>query len=1157
MLQFMVTQGWRRLVQIALGLGTAALLSACGGGGGSAGDPVFPGPGGGTGGGGTTGPTAADLVLTLSGATLPNDGSGSVLITVYAVDNKRNTIADVPVSISVDSNALVSTSASKTDTSGVVTGSVKIGSDQSNRTITVTAASGSITKTAQVTVVTPSPTGTTTGPALTVGLSTTQLTPAVGSTVTVQLKSATGVALSDVVVNLATGRGNLADLSVATVRTDANGQATAQLKAGTAGITGADYVTAFATIGSTTVSAQQAFNVTGALPTLTVNPSSVTLRLSQPLPQVSATVRDAAGNPVANQVVEFSGSSFIDVDPSPRQAITDSNGIARSTINLASNQFGTAASSGKVDIRTFYADQWAISGVFVQIVGESPTAAMTLTNSTINQQNAASTVSVLVKDVAGNPAAGQVVQFRSQFGLVKFDSSTALSDASGIARVTVTAAGAGANGADVIEAKVTLNNLTATDSKPVQVVSAAAPGTPVLLIGLSSTSVSAAVPGTVTATLTDSRGQPVSGQVVTFTVVRGLGKTNVGTALSDANGKAVALLSPATSASAGADEVTASVSYAGASLSATQGFQVQATNATIVSFTGPASLSAYAQDTLTLTLTGAAVDSPVKLSVSSSCAAAGKATVSPATISATSNTVSLQYRDNGCGAVQPSDLLQVVIDGTSTAKQLTLPIAAPAAVSLAFISSNPEQIFLKGSGFTESSIVTFEVRDAAGNPLPNKSVELRLQTGAGGVTMEGRPVESVNPLSTAPFTQTSNAQGRVSVRVNSGTQPTPVRVHACLAPCAASGAIATVSSNLSVGIGLPSQLNFSLSQQTINIEGYDIDNVPNTYTIIAADRSGNPVPVGTTINFVAEGAQIESSKQITQTNGISQATVNFVSAQPKPVDGRVTVVAFALGEESFIDKNGNNVYDAGEEFQDLGNLFKDRNYDGTFDSLLDEYLGLNLPGNTNSACVAPTTVAIFGLNAYTPSVPGTCDGKWTGSGQVYVRRAVETVLSTSVARPLWPSPLSSRVTAANSTLPMQTGPLPAQKTDYYVAGGDSICSVSASGSFTLIAADANPGLLKSGLTAPVDTSNSSNYIVLPRLNPMPAGTTISASTLTSGFSTSIGAGSPVPNQAQASNVTVNYNFDTAASGDITLVFTSPKGTGTAFSFTVNKKATCP
>lgn len=1144
MLQSIVTQGWRRLAQAALGLGMAALLSACGGGGGSAGDPTFPGTGGGTG-GGTTGTTASDLVLTLSGATLPTDGTGSVLVTVYALDGKRNTLANVPVSISVDSNALVSTSATKTDTSGVVTGSVRIGSDQSKRTITVTAVSGSITKTAQITVVTPSSTGNTSGPAMTVALSTTQITPSVGATVTVTLRSATGVALSDVVVSLSTGRGNLADLSVATVRTDANGQATATLKASTSGITGADTVSAFATIGSVLTSAQQAFSVTGALPTLTINPPSVTLRLSQPAPTITATLRDAAGAPVANQLVTFDGSSFIAVSPAPGAANTDTNGIARTTIKLSSFS-GTSTESGSVEARVFYADQWARGNIAIQIVGESPTLSMTLSNSNIGSTATSSTVSVLVKDVSGAPAVGQVVQFSSQFGLVKFDASTAVTDSSGIAKVTATPSVSSSNGADVIKATVTINNLAATDSKPVQVVSAASPGVPVLSLGLSSTSVSAAVPATVTATLTDSRGQPVPGQVVAFTVVRGLGRTNVGTALTDATGKAVALLSPATSASAGADEVTATVQYSGTALTATQGFQVQATNATIVSFTGPASLSAYGQDTLTLTLTGAAVDSPVKLSVSSACTAAGKATVSPAAISATSNTVSLQYRDNGCGAVQPSDLLQVVIDGTSTAKQLTLPIAAPAAVSLAFISSAPEQIFLKGSGFTESSIVTFEVRDAAGNPLPNKLVELRLQTGAGGVTMEGRGVESVDPLSASPFTQTSNALGRVFARVNSGTQPTPVRVHAKLS----GEAVATVSSNLSVGIGLPSQLNFSMSQRTFNIEGYDRDNTANTYTILAADRSGNPVPLGTVINFVAESGQIESSKQITQINGISQATVNYASASPKPVDGRATIVAYALGEESFIDKNGNNVYDLSqnEEFQDLGNIFKDRNYDGLYDSAFDEYIGLTLASNTSSICKTWTGTAgiLLRLDSSVPSVPGTCDNKWSGSGQVYVRRALETVLSTSKARPLWPYG-SSSTGKATTPITLQVGRNVGDTAQFYALNsGDRVCSAGTTGSVFLIAADDNPGL----------PNSSGGYDVYPRLNPMAAGTVISASTPTIGFSASLAGGSPVANSFDATAFAVGYTFDTASVGAVFVTLTSPSGVGTTYSFTIHRNA-CP
>ncbi len=1118
----------RRVLQALLAAAFVGLLAGCGGGGGAAGTPVL----GGGGGGGTGGATAADLVLVLSTSSLPTDNTGSALVTVSAVNANRNTVADVPVTISVDANAIATPSGTKTDATGLVTAAIKIGSDATKRTITVTASSGSISKTAKIDVVDPSTTAQGTGPTISIALSSSQITPSVPATATVTLKSAAGAALSDVVVNLSTSRGNLADLSVASVRTNASGQATATLSASNSGLTGADYLTAFTTISAVSASSQVAFTVDNAVPTLTVNPSAVTLRSSQIAPQVAATVRDSRGLPVANQKVDFIALTA-QFTPDPIAALTDSNGIARTTLRLGA---GTSSIADSLQVQTTVTSKLLQSSVAVQIVGETPTAAMTVSNSKVTTTQPA-TVNVTVRDAAGAPVVGKVVEFSSQYGLVKFDATTAQTNASGVATVVAAPVSAASNGGDTIKAQVVVNSVTATDSKSVQVASAASPGTPVLQFTLSNTSVNSASPATATATLTDSRGTAVAGQVVTFTVVRGLGRTNVGTALTDSNGLAVAQLSPTSSASAGADEITASARYAGSDLSATQGFQVQATNATIETFTGPSTLSAYGQTTLSVTLTGATVGSPVKLSISSACAAAGKASVSPASISATSNSFTLQYRDNGCGAVQPSDLLQVVVDGTATAKALTLPITAPAAVSLAFISSSPEQIFLKGSGFTESSIVTFEVRDAAGNPLPNRQVEVRLQTGAGGVTMEGRGVESVDPPSASPFTQTSNASGRVSVRVNSGTQPTPVRVHAKLG----GDTIATVSSNLSVGIGLPSQLNFSMSQQTKNIEGYDIDGTPNTYTIIAADRSGNPVPAGTSINFVAEGGQIESIKQIQQVNGISRTTANFVSAEPRPADGRVTIISYALGEESFVDKNGNNTYDVGEDFQDLGNIFKDRNFDGLFDLTFDEYIGLNI-NNSGSCASTGASAALLALDASIPSVPGTCDGKWSGAGQVYVRRATETVLSTTGARPLWPLG-TSNVTFARSPIVLQVSPNPADTQSYNPAGGDVICTRAKSGSFVLIAADANPG--------------KTNPFVNKRLNPMAAGTVITATTSTTGFSTTIFGGSPVPSTTDATGVGVGYDFDTATSGIIFVTFRSPSGTATGFSFAVNLKATCP
>ena len=1102
-------------------------LAGCGGGGGSAGTPPFGGGGGGGGGSSGNTPVAADLVLVLSSATLPNDRSQTALATVIAVDANRNTVAGVPVQVSVDSEGTVTRSSSVTDESGLLTAEIGIGGSTANRTMTVTATSGSITRTATLEVRDPTPGGVA-GPTLDIALSTSLVTPRTSAQATLTLRSASGTPLAGVTVALATGRTDLAVLDRASVLTNADGQARVTVLAGSEGLTGADDLLAVATVGSTQVSGRAGFEVAGASPTIAFKTAPTTLRASDGPSVVRVEVRDARGLAVSGRLVSFASAQGL-VGFSTASALTDAGGMATVRVRPLD---GSVSAADVLQARATVAGRELQSDRGIQLVGEAPSIRLTLSSSTVRPTTPA-TLNATVRDAAGAFVANAVVSFDSQFGLAAFDAATATTSAGGKASVVVSPRTAGTTGADVLRARVTVAGVTRTREIPVQFVGTGSPGAPVLTLSLSRTSISAAGPATVTARLTDARGQPAAGQVVTFDVVRGLATTNVATALTNDDGRAVVVLSPANSAAAGADEVSASASYAGTQLQATRGFQVQATDVALQAFTSATSpLSAYAQTTLTITLSGANVTTPVNLSISSACVALGKATLSPSRVSTTSNTVAVQYRDNGCGAVQGADQLQVVVDGTAVSRSLRLPVEAPSAASLAFVQALPEQIYLKGSGFTESSVVSFEVRDAAGNPLPGRGVELRLQTGAGGVTMEGRGVESVDPASANPFVQTSDALGRVSARVNSGTQPTPVRIHARLAGTAGGTPIATVSSNLGVAIGLPSQLNFSFSQGARNIEGYDLDGTANTYQIITADRAGNPVPAGTSVNFVAEGGQIEAVRQTQVVNGIARTTANFVSAEPRPHDGRVTITAYALGEESFVDLDGNNRFDAGEPFQDLGSVFKDRLFDGNWDAATDEFIPLQV--NDGSACVAPAS-ALLALDAGIPSRPGTCDGTWSGAGQVYVRRALETVLSTSAARPLWPAG-TPRLVGTGTSITMQVGADPSSTASYRLVAGDTVCGYG-SGALTLLVADANP---------------------VPRLNPMAAGTEISASTPTSGFSTTVVAGSPVPSSSEASAATLTYSFDDAAVEDATMVvtFRSPVSrTGTSASLRVVRGAT--
>jgi hypothetical protein len=126
----------------------ALLVAACGGGGGSAGAPPF-GDGGGSGGG--SAPTA-DLIVELSKANVANTGSDSVIITTTALDAARNTITGAPVQVTADAEAIVTSTTATTGADGKQQSTLTIGSNRSNRIITVTVQSGSVTKTASVQV---------------------------------------------------------------------------------------------------------------------------------------------------------------------------------------------------------------------------------------------------------------------------------------------------------------------------------------------------------------------------------------------------------------------------------------------------------------------------------------------------------------------------------------------------------------------------------------------------------------------------------------------------------------------------------------------------------------------------------------------------------------------------------------------------------------------------------------------------------------------------------------------------------------------------------------------------------------------------------------------------------------------------------------------
>ncbi|MEN8617264.1 invasin [Shewanella baltica] len=252
----------------------------------------------------------------------------------------------------------------------------------------------------------------------------------------------------------------------------------------------------------------------------------------------------------------------------------------------------------------------------------------------------------------------------------------------------------------------------------------------------------------------------------------------------------------------------------------------------------------------------------------------------------------------------------------------------------------------------------------------------------------------------------TDAFGQVSVTVKAGDIPTPVKVFALWSGSTGNGHDATISNisdELVVSTGLADNDSFSLSATILNPEGWDHDNEQSTINVLAADHFNNLVPSGTRISFRTEGGGIDSScvtgskdngAGVLIPNGGCSVTwrsqdsrpfkgttvicpnggfngiitppctgnsyaryldgTNSVIAEPRP--GRTTITAYAIGEESFVDLNGNGLFDKDEDFSDLSEAFTDHNEDGKYrgsplpaGAVKEEFIDYNVSGSFDGA----------------------------------------------------------------------------------------------------------------------------------------------------------------------------------------------------------------
>jgi len=311
---------------------------------------------------------------------------------------------------------------------------------------------------------------------------------------------------------------------------------------------------------------------------------------------------------------------------------------------------------------------------------------------------------------------------------------------------------------------------------------------------------------------------------------------------------------------------------------------------------GVSSLSAGGSTSVTANLVdenGSPYTTSTDVTFTSTCVSQSSATLTSPVTTTTGTAVST-YVAQGCQGTDTITATATAGGGTISAS-VNITVLAATLGSIQFVSATPSNITLKGTGGVETSTLVFKVLNNVGGVAPNQDVSFSLDTSLGGISI-------------SPATAKTDASGLVQTVVQAGTIPHSVIVTATVV--GSSPALTTQSAQLAITTGPPTQRNFSLSIETLNPEAWLFDGV--TVKVIArlADRFNNPVPDGTAVTFTAEGGSIGGS--CTTVDGA--CSVNWVSQEKRPADGRVTILAHASGVESFIDTNGNGTFDDADYF---------------------------------------------------------------------------------------------------------------------------------------------------------------------------------------------------------------------------------------------------
>jgi hypothetical protein len=508
------------------------------------------------------------------------------------------------------------------------------------------------------------------------------------------------------------------------------------------------------------------------------------------------------------------------------------------------------------------------------------------------------------------------------------------------------------------------------------------------------------------------------------------------------------------------------------------------------------------------TLAGAIyTKSSLTINFTSACSLASNATLD-ASVTTINGVASATFEDLSCATAfgnEDTIVATASVNGTDITASHEVVIEAEGLGSIEFVSATPESIVLKGTGGQgkqESSTLTFIVKGELGNPLAQQTVNFELNNTVGGLALTSA-------------TGITNTEGRVSAKVTSGTVPAAVRVTATVTNSDNNKSIQTQSDLLSVNTGLPDQNSITIALSTVNPEARNRIGEQVTVSAYMADSFNNPVPDGTTINFTTEGGSIGAS-----CNTVSgTCSVEWTSQEPYMDDHRVTILATAIGHETFVDVNGNNYFDDEDGavatandissgfdrvtgltsgFVDMSEVWRDDNENRVYDS------GEQILGANDNNAFDPADGLFNG-----PQCDGAlCAGE--GAKSITVRKAAVLITSSSNAK--------YRITDTNSN-------------EVYRSSFDN----TATGNSIVLASGANT-------TLRVELSDTADQV-------LPEGTIISISASSATYigpdsitiASTIGTSDPNGYGGLDFEISLFHEVDEPTAGELNIVVAAPSG----------------